>query len=164
MSKLLLVVDVQNDFVSGVLGSKEAPLIVPKIVDYVKNFDGEVIFTRDVHDEVYYFKNIEGKKIPIHCVSGTEGSEIVEVLKPYAKCVWNKDHFGCKLDPMQLNLKYDIEICGLVTDICVLNIALNCVNSYCNSVTVLSDLCAGTTPENHQKALDIMRVNCIEVL
>ena len=79
MKKILIVVDMQNDFIDGALGTKEAVAIVPKVEEKIRNFDGEVFFTRDTH-ETYYLETQEGKNLPVkHCIRDTEGWQIRKV-------------------------------------------------------------------------------------
>ena len=82
--KVLVVVDMQNDFIGGALGTKEAVAIVPKVVEKIRNFEGRVLFTRDTHKEDY-LDTQEGKKLPVaHCIKGTEGWELhpeIEALR-----------------------------------------------------------------------------------
>ena len=98
MKNVLVVVDMQNDFVTGVLGSKEAREILPMVEEKVKNFDGAVIFTRDTHTEEYMYTQ-EGKNLPIpHCIEGTSGWEIVPQLQAYSEdLIIDKPTFGSKI-------------------------------------------------------------------
>lgn len=176
----LVVVDMQNDFIDGVLGSPEAEAIVPLVCEYIKNFEGDHIFaTQDQHFEEDYHKSIEGKNIPIHCVPATEGFELessiekalVEKLQQGTVVLWwAKETFG-SLDLAEYlieSVKRDevnkIIIVGLCTDICVISNALilraACPNT---RIIVLDNLCAGTSPENHQAAIEVMNVNCIDI-
>ena len=92
--KYLIVVDMQVDFITGVLGSKNAEAIVPNVVEKVKNFDGTVIFTRDTHFD-NYMETQEGTKLPIaHCMKDTIGWQLCEELLPYAKTIIDKVTFG----------------------------------------------------------------------
>ena len=76
MSKILVVVDMQNDFIDGALGTPEAVAIVPYVKELVENFDGRVYFTRDTHFE-NYMETQEGRNLPVpHCVKGSEGWQI----------------------------------------------------------------------------------------
>ena len=85
--KCLIVVDMQNDFITGSLGSKAAEAIVLQVVQKVQSFDGMVIFTRDTHTDDY-LQTREGKKLPVkHCIKGTDGWQICDELKPYASLV-----------------------------------------------------------------------------
>ena len=178
----LVVVDMQNDFIDGVLGSPEAKAIVPLVCEYIKNFKGGYIFaTQDQHFdfENNYYESVEGKNLPIHCVPATEGFEIessiekalVEKLREGTVVSWwAKETFG-SLDLEEYlieSVKRDevdkIVIVGLCTDICVVSNALilraACPNT---PIIVLENLCAGTSPENHQSALNVMNANCIDV-
>ena len=173
---LLLVIDVQNDFVDGVLGTKEAQAVVPKIVEKIESWDGEIIFTVDNHyDEEYYAKTEEGKRIPIHCTAFNEGEMIVPeiwntgLVRP--RNVINKWTFAPF--PNLYNLSFSdavhksrhVEIIGLVTDICVISTALLLRSMYpTKRIVIDSSCCAGTTPEMHQKALDVMGSCCIDIL
>ena len=92
--KYLIVVDMQVDFITGSLGSKMAENIVSNVVEKVKSFDGKVIFTRDTH-YADYMQTQEGKKLPVeHCIKDTDGWQICNQLKPYAKTVVDKETFG----------------------------------------------------------------------
>ena len=92
--KVLVVVDMQVDFISGSLGSSYAEAIVDKVVDKVKKYDGKVIFTRDTHTDDY-LDTREGRYLPVkHCIKGTRGFEICDELKPYADTVVDKITFG----------------------------------------------------------------------
>ena len=94
MNKILIVVDMQNDFVSGSLGTAEARDIITKVRAKLDSFDGDVIFTRDTHNEDY-LKTNEGKHLPVeHCIKGSWGWEIIDELKPYVKKVIDKPTFG----------------------------------------------------------------------
>ena len=91
----LIVVDMQNDFISGSLGSAHAAAIVPNVVKKVSSFDGTVIYTRDTHGADYMYTQ-EGEKLPIiHCTKDTPGWEICNELKPYVETVVDKPTFGC---------------------------------------------------------------------
>lgn len=176
----LVVIDMQNDFIDGALGSPEAEAIVPLVCNYIKEFEGGYIFaTQDQHFENNYHKSIEGKNIPIHCVPATEGFELeisiekalVEKLqKGTVVTWWAKETFG-SLDLAKYlieSVKRDeinkIIMVGLCTDICVISNALilraACPNT---RIVVLEDLCAGSSPENHQAALEVMSANCIDI-
>lgn len=164
-TKALVVIDMQNDFVTGNLGTAEAQAIIPKIYSYIINFDGDIYFTQDTH-RGNYKETLEGKTIPSHCMVDTKGWQIVPELSVFAEETIKKDTFGCDIhSKLAWQGKYYKEICfvGVCTDICVLNCALQAIGHY-DKIVVLQDLCAGTTPENHQKALDIMKINCIEVV
>lgn len=166
--KYLIVVDMQVDFISGSLGSDEAKGIVLKVVEKVKNFDGRVIFTRDTHSHEY-LNTQEGKNLPVlHCVKDTDGWQICDELKPYAKTVIDKITFG-SVDLPQVIKGYnedieEIEVCGLCTDICVISNVM-ILKSFFPEVKILVDanLCAGVTKESHLNALNAMRAVQVEI-
>ena len=164
--KTLIVVDVQNDFVYGSLGTKEAQVIIPnvkkKIDEYYKNCD-EIIFTRDTHEE-NYLKTNEGKHLPIsHCIFGTQGWQVVDGLEvPNCKYI-SKPNFGW----IHWNRRSfeEIEIVGLCTDICVVSNALILKAMFPEiSITVDASCCAGVTPETHKAALQTMKMCQINVI
>lgn len=176
MDKILIVVDMQNDFIDfekGALGSIPAQNIVPAVVEKVKNFDGRVYFTRDTHYE-NYSQTLEGEKLPIpHCIKGTWGWEICDELKPYADKIINKDTFGFTDWEYLLRVNLDkknyapdeIEICGLCTDICVISNALILRATYPNTKIVINEaLCAGSDVVGHVAALKTMERCQIDVI
>ena len=174
--KVIVIVDMQNDFVYGSLGSKEAQAIVPKMCaqldKYLKEEDDVyLIFTRDTHYEETYDQTEEGKNVIPHCIKDTEGWEIVVPLARYANddMIVDKSTFG-SLSLMNdlrdfLYPDDEIEFWGVCTDICVISNALM-ARAYFpyNKIIVNSQLCASITPEAHSFALSIMRHNCIEVI
>ena len=166
MNKILIVVDMQNDFVSGSLGTAEARDIVTNVRTKLDSFDGDVIFTRDTHNEDY-LKTNEGKHLPVeHCIKGSWGWEIIDELKPYVKKVIDKPTFGSTELVEYLKTKnYDsFELCGLCTDICVVSNALLIkANFYEAEVSVDSTCCAGVTVNSHNSALETMKMCQIEV-
>lgn len=95
MQNILIVVDMQNDFIDGALGTKEAAAIVPKVEEKIRNFEGKVFFTRDTH-ETYYLETQEGKNLPVpHCIRGTAGWQIREELDALRKTEpIDKETFG----------------------------------------------------------------------
>ena len=166
--KFLIVVDMQVDFITGSLGSKMAEAIVPKVCEKVKNFDGEVIFTRDTHGEDYS-ETQEGRKLPVtHCVKDTDGWQICDELREYAKTCVDKVTFG-SVDLPQIIKNYgekieEIELVGLCTDICVISNAMLLKATFPEvKITVDSTCCAGVTEESHNTALDAMKAVQIEV-
>ena len=171
--KILLVVDMQNDFIDGTFGTEEAVKILPKVIEYVKNFDGMIIATMDRHFLSMPRYTIEEQTLQNHCIFDTHGHEFPKELEKalqYKAMILSKRTFG-RLDLHKIikgmyenDDNPDVYICGLCTDICVLNNALILRNQLpFTRIHVLSDLCAGTSPENHQKALDLMKINLIEV-
>ena len=162
--KALIVVDMQNDFVNGALGTKEAEEIVPnvkkKIQEYAEN-GYSIIFTRDTHTEDYLRTN-EGKNLPvIHCVKGTQGWQIFDGLE-IENCTYvDKPTFGWTgWQGMDFE---SIELIGVCTDICVVSNALILKALYPEiDISVDASCCAGVTPETHKAALDTMR--CCQII
>lgn len=169
--KLLVVVDMQNDFVSGVLGTKEAAAIVPNVVKKVAEAaeaGDDIIFTQDTHGE-NYMETQEGRNLPVpHCARGTEGWQIIPELRDYAAsrpCV-EKPAFGSTdLAHLAAQKGYDeIELVGVCTDICVISNAMLLKAALPEAViSVDAACCAGVTPESHQTALAAMRACQIQV-
>lgn len=162
--KYLIVVDMQNDFITGALGSELAEAIVPSVVEKVKNYDGKVIFTRDTHF-TGYMQTQEGKKLPVeHCIKDTDGWQICNELKPYVNEVADKITFGSVDLPKMITDAEEIELCGLCTDICVISNAMILKATYPEAkITVDSNCCAGVSVESHNTALDAMKAVQIEV-
>ena len=164
--KVLIVVDMQNDFIDGALGTKEAVAIVPNVIETIKGFEGTILYTKDTHFDDY-IDTQEGKNLPVpHCIKGTDGwnlAEDIEAVKCPQDKVFEKMTFGSKElgDYLQrLAIEEDIEeitLVGLCTDICVISNAL-LVKAYLPEVpvAVLQDCCAGVTPESHKNALEAM--------
>ncbi len=166
MKKTLIVVDMQNDFIDGSLGTKEAQSIVvnvrKKIEKYRANGD-EIIFTRDTHTEDY-LDTPEGKKLPvIHCVKGTRGWQIADGLAFDGVVIIDKPTFGwTHWDEMSFD---SIELVGLCTDICVVSNALILRAQFPNAdICVDASCCAGVTPETHKAALETMKMCQIDVI
>lgn len=180
--KVLVVVDMQKDFVNGSLGSPEAQAIVPnvkkKVEEAVKNGD-MIIYTRDTHF-ADYLNTKEGQKLPVkHCIYKTEGWRILEDVKPQASYehahVFNKYTFGLEeLPDLIQKLLMDegiwtdctgIELIGLCTDICVVSNALLLKARFYNELDISVDAtcCAGVTPESHEAALKTMEMCQINV-
>ena len=166
--KVLLVVDVQNDFVFGSLGSEDARAVLDNICRKVETFDGTVLFTRETHTSDY-LNTQEGKYLPVeHCIVGTEGWELVDRLKKYAKeheCViYDKPTFGnaglgSDIKALySLHLIDSIELIGLDTDICVLSNAL-IIKAFAPELPIYLDpkCCAGSTKERHDAAVEVMK-------
>ena len=163
--KTLIVVDMQNDFITGSLGSPDAEKIVPYVKELVENFEDDVIFTRDTHGE-NYLETSEGKKLPVkHCIKGTWGWEICDELKPFAKTVIDKETFGSMKLPMAINgYSESIELCGLCTDICVISNAMIVKAAYPEkTIKIHENGCAGVTSESHKNALSAMQSVQIEI-
>lgn len=171
MKKLLIVIDMQTDFISGALGTKEAEAIVPAVVEKIASFDGDIVYTRDTHTE-QYLNTAEGKKLPVvHCVKDTQGWQIhPEVLKAgegKTAAVIDKPTFGSlELSDFAAAGQYDsIELIGLCTDICVISNAL-CLKArlWETPISVWKDCCAGVTPASHENALAAMTMCQIDIL
>ncbi|MCL2599539.1 MAG: cysteine hydrolase [Firmicutes bacterium] len=166
MKKLLIVIDMQNDFVHGVLGTKEARAIVPTVCKKVKEYQQKgdlVLMTKDTHD--HNFANTqESKGLPEHCKIGTPGHDIIVELAGVDcmmsnKCSFTSIEFAQEI--MMLVKKesvQQIELCGLCTDVCVVSNAL-VIKAALPEMKVVVDqnACAGVTPQKHQAALDVLQ-------
>lgn len=169
--KVLVVVDMQRDFIDGALGTPEAVKIVTNVVNKIENFSGVVLATRDTHGEDY-LQTQEGKNLPVvHCVEGTKGWELhPEVAKLIATTPFDKPSFGSEeLAEYLKNLNArsrveEVELIGLCTDICVISNAMLIKAALPEAkVKVDSGCCAGVTPESHETALKAMKMCQIEV-
>ena len=172
MQKILVVVDMQNDFIDGALGTKEAVAIVPAVKEKIKNFEGRIIFTRDTHEE-NYMDTQEGKNLPVpHCIIGTKGWEIREELmelckeEPINKVTFGSIELGIILKTANEQEPIEsITFIGLCTDICVISNAMILKASFPEvPIKVMSNYCAGTSKENHFNALKAMEQCHIEVI
>ena len=168
MQKILVVIDMQVDFVSGSLGTKEAVQIVPNVCDKVERElqqGTEVIFTRDTHEEDY-LETQEGRKLPVkHCIRGTEGWNLVPELLPFAENIIEKPTFGSVELPQYVKDADVIEVVGLCTDICVIsNVLLLKAHFPEKIIQVDSACCAGVTVESHRNALKAMKMCQIDIL
>ncbi len=174
MKKILIVVDIQNDFVDGALGTPEALAIVDNAAKKIKNFDGDIFVTYDTHYD-NYMDTLEGKKLPVpHCIKGTKGWELNSKI---AAALSHKDYkavekltFG-SVDLPQLvkekigDQKAEITLIGLCTDICVVSNALLLkANILDSEIFVDSACCAGVTPKTHNAALETMKCCQINVI
>ena len=172
MEKILIIVDMQKDFVDGSLGTKEAQAIVPAVKEKIENFNGDIIFTKDTHGEDY-MNTQEGQNLPIpHCIKGTPGHEIINELQPYVKkalAVFEKETFGSRklanfLKELHKEKEIEsIELIGLCTDICVGSNAIMLKAGLPEiPIHIDSSCCAGVTEESHQAALTTMKMcQCI---
>ena len=170
--KVLVVVDMQNDFIDGALGTPEAVKIVPKVIRKIQEFDGRVIATRDTHEE-NYLETQEGKKLPVkHCIRGTKGWEIhPDIQKLISEEPVDKPTFGSEELGRMLKESCDMEgqiesitLVGLCTDICVISNALllkACLPEV--SVIVDASCCAGVTRESHLLVLVAMKMCMVEI-
>ena len=167
-NKYLIVVDMQNDFVTGSLGTKEAQNIVQYVVQKINHFKGSVIFTKDTHEE-NYLSTYEGKMLPVrHCISDTPGWQLIEELKKiqmekdwpvYLKPVFGSVKLAQDLQAIhKSNPISEIELIGVCTDICVVSNAL-LLKAYLPEVPIWVDAscCAGTTSQKHIAALETMK-------
>lgn len=172
MQDILVVVDMQNDFIDGALGTKEAVAIVPKVEEKIRNFNGTVLFTRDTHEN-WYLETQEGKKLPVpHCIRDTEGWQIRRELDILRKTEpVDKETFGSTDladDLVAMNIDDEIKsitFVGLCTDICIISNAL-LVKAALPEVPIIVDAacCAGVTPESHENALKAMEMCQVEVV
>lgn len=169
MGKVLVVVDMQKDFIDGTLGTKEAEMIVSGVQDKIRTFDGTVVATRDTHG-TDYLDTQEGKKLPVaHCLKDSEGWEIEpgiqSLLDSRRAKVFDKPAFGSVKLAEYLKAFYEkneideIELVGLCTDICVISNAM-LIKAYLPEVPVSVDsaCCAGVTPRSHENALEAMKM------
>ena len=174
MKKILVVVDMQKDFVDGALGTAEAVQIVGNVVKKINSFDGEIIVTYDTHFE-NYLNTAEGEKLPVeHCIKGTAGwnlaSEVQSALENRKYRTVEKLTFGSVELPaivgeITKGEEFSIELVGLCTDICVVSNALILKASYPEvPITVDSSCCAGVTPETHNSALTTMKMCQINII
>ena len=170
MKKVLIVVDMQNDFIDGALGTAEAVAIVPHVISKIKEYEASgdtVIYTKDTHFE-NYLSTKEGANLPVeHCIKGTPGHEIpAEILRSH-DLVFEKLTFGSvELCDYLHTVSFDeVELVGLCTDICVVSNALLIKAHFPErEVTVDQSCCAGVTPETHSAALTTMRMCQIRVI
>ncbi|MBO5652624.1 MAG: cysteine hydrolase [Clostridia bacterium] len=169
MAKVLVVVDMQNDFIDGALGTREAVAIVPYVKKVIEGFEGTVLFTRDTHFE-NYSETQEGANLPVpHCIKGTAGWQIraeLDALRSTAAI--DKITFGSSELVEVLKREKDIEsitFLGLCTDICVISNAM-VVKAFFPEIPLLVDAkgCAGVTPESHLRALAAMKTCQIKII
>ena len=171
--KILLIVDMQNDFIDGALGSQDAQKIVQNVVAKINAWDGVVVATLDTHAE-NYLDTLEGKKLPVrHCIKDTAGwklnTQVEAALKAKNAKIVEKGTFGCVTLGKSLRewvgVPAEIQLCGLCTDICVVSNALLLRAEFPDTpMAVCADCCAGVTPEKHQAALNVMASCQIEVI
>ena len=171
MQNILIVVDMQNDFIDGALGTKEAVAIVPAVKEKIENFAGKVIFTRDTHFE-NYMETQEGRNLPVpHCIKGSQGWEIRPELmalckeEPIDKLTFGSSELGkILLEEDKVNPIESITFIGLCTDICVISNVM-IAKAFLPEVKIIVDAvcCAGVTPESHKNALEAMKVCQVSV-
>lgn len=170
--KVLMVIDMQNDFIDGALGTKEAVAIVDNVAKKIAEFDGEILYTRDTHFE-NYMDTQEGSNLPVpHCIKGTEGWEISSKLpvKADAKIIDKLTFGSSELGPYLKSLDEkervtEITVIGLCTDICVISNAMIAKAFLPEAkIVVDSSCCAGVSVATHNNALEAMKVCQIEVV
>ena len=173
MKKILVVVDMQKDFVDGALGTAEAVAIVPAVCEKIRAFDGTIFVTYDTHFD-NYMQTAEGKKLPVpHCVKGTAGwqldRQVAAALHGRAYTPVEKITFGSVELPGLVEAAaggeaFSVELIGLCTDICVVSNALLLKANFPEAdIAVDAACCAGVTPETHQAALSTMRCCQIDI-
>ena len=182
--KILVVIDMQNDFIEGSLGTDEAKNIVPNIVAKIKEYnsnDNLVLFTKDTHGS-NYLSTQEGRNLPVeHCIEGTWGWKV----NTECRTAWKNTRKMCISDNLrntfykstfgsnelahfikrQTDTIDEVELCGLDTDICIISNAV-LIKTFCPELKIKVDAtcCAGSTPEKHKEALDIMESIQVEVI
>lgn len=171
MQEVLVVIDMQNDFIDGALGSSDAQAIVPYVIQRVKNFEGPVLFTRDTH-QPNYMESQEGKNLPVpHCIQGTKGWEIRDELEALRTTeAIDKPSFGSTLLPKRIQALNEedpirrITFLGLDTDICVISNVL-ITKAFFPEIPLVVDAkgCAGVSPRSHQVALEAMKACQIQI-
>lgn len=174
MKRILVVIDMQNDFIDGALGTKEAQEIVENVVSKIESYQGESVFaTRDTHEE-NYMETSEGRHLPVpHCIKGSKGweirDEIAEALDKADAEIIDKPTFGSeilaeRLYELSQKEELEIELVGLCTDICVVSNAL-LLKAKLPEAVIKADAscCAGVTPKSHEAALLTMQMCQIEI-
>ncbi len=173
MKKILIVVDMQNDFIDAALGTREAVSIVERVKDKIRSYPSEdVIVTMDTHGE-NYMETQEGKNLPVpHCIKGSEGwqlrtdiAQLLEGARIYEKPTFGSLALATNLRALSKKEELEIELIGLCTDICVVSNAL-LLKAFMPEVPITVDAacCAGVTPEKHQAALETMRSCQIRII
>jgi nicotinamidase-related amidase len=174
MKKLLLVIDMQNDFIDGALGTKEAIAILPAVLGKIRAFDGEVFYTKDTHTQDY-METSEGRNLPVqHCIKGTDGwrlnADVEKLCIDKRATGVEKATFGAAALPGLIAERFpegidEIELIGLCTDICVISNAL-LLKAFFPGATIKVDAgcCAGATPQGHNNALEAMRACHISIV
>ena len=184
--RVLVVVDMQNDFIDGALGTEEARAIVPKVIEKIRNFNGDkIIYTMDTHDEDY-LETMEGKKLPVpHCIDRTHGWNLNEQVETeiniartergIAELGLYKYTFGSTdlyhdltrifYRDTEPGTYFEVEFVGLCTDICVISNVMIAKASIPEAVIkVDASCCAGTSIEAHKNALYAMKQCHIDIV
>ncbi len=172
MKKILVVTDMQNDFIDGALGTPEAREIVPAVLKKIREFDGSVLFTRDTHFD-NYLETQEGKKLPVkHCIKDSEGWQIRKELdelrktEPVDKITFGSSELIKVLEKINAETPIDsITFIGLCTDICVISNVI-VTKAFFPEIPLIVDArcCAGVTPDSHNNALEAMKVCQVEII
>ena len=173
MRRILIVIDMQNDFIDAALGTKEAVAIVAAVKDKIRSYPAaDVIATMDTHGE-NYMQTQEGKYLPVpHCIRETEGwqirpdiADLLTEAKIYEKPTFGSTALAADLRDLSEKEEIEIELIGLCTDICVVSNAL-LLKAVMPEVKISVDAscCAGVTPEKHLAALETMRSCQIQVI
>lgn len=173
MKKALVVIDMQNDFITGVLGNEECRTVVPQVVKRVQEAtaDGiDIIFSQDTHQE-NYLSTQEGRKLPVpHCIQNTEGWKIIPELAETAVqkgIVFTKETFGSSAIAEYIKEQHydEVELIGVCTDICVISNAM-VIKAFVPEaeIAVNESCCAGVTPQSHQTAIEAMKACQINIL
>jgi len=172
--KVLVVVDMQKDFIDGALGTKEAAAIVPAVVSRIETSRDEMIlFTQDTHGEDY-LTTPEGKKLPVpHCIRGSDGWQIdarvaaasgKKIEKNFEKSVFGSVELVEYLKARESEIS-EIELLGVCTDICVVSNAIMLKNFLPNAeISVNEKCCAGVTPQSHNEAINTMKMCQINII
>ncbi len=174
MERILIVVDMQNDFVDGVLGTREAAAAAERMASKIKDFNGRIIATLDTHGQ-NYLETAEGKKLPVpHCIKMTEGWQLNEkILKALSGKNYKtieKESFAClalvdEIARIWESGGAEVELAGLCTDICVVSNALLLKAHFPEMhICVDAGCCAGVTPKTHQAALETMKMCQIDII
>lgn len=172
--RMLVVVDMQRDFVTGALGTEEARAVVTPVCEKIRSWNGDICFTMDTHEE-NYGETLEGERIPVpHCIIGTDGWQLCEQISGYfeenpdrpfefiTKKTFGSTYIG---DYVRSCEAEEVVMVGVCTDICIISNAMM-IRAANPDLKIIVDAscCAGTTKENHQKALDVMKQCCIDVI
>ncbi|WP_302609937.1 cysteine hydrolase family protein [uncultured Mitsuokella sp.] len=170
MRKVIVVIDMQNDFIDGALGTKEAQVMLPHLVAKLeREKDALLIFTQDTHSK-NYMETQEGRNLPVpHCIKPEKGWEIAPSLQPFVKkaaAVIEKPAFGSlELPKAVAKLQPDeVELVGLCTDICVISNAMILKAAFPElPAAVDASCCAGVTPASHDNALQAMKMCQVDI-
>lgn len=177
--KAFIMIDMQNDFISGVLGNPETMAVLPAVCEKVRKIEADnnsvLLFTMDTHQNGY-MDTQEGRKLPVpHCIEGTQGWELPDELKNAMSCVSDKQQvkkctFGAKELPDKIiemcgGSPDEIELFGVCTDICVISNAMVLKAFFPEAeIIVDSSCCAGVSPQTHKNALEAMKCCQITVI